>query len=144
MGKKKKYLQDPATNLIIKIRTRLWDFMKSEGTKKTSETMQLLGCTPEFLRRHIEQKFTPEMSWDNYGTYWHLDHIYPLSRVNVLNEEEFKRVCHYTNLQPLSKIENLRKGNNIPGNFVQPEAVKMTVHRPPKPHSERSVSKTTL
>ena len=102
-------------------KARLWHFLKSNNTKKTNTTVELLGCTPEFLRNYIEQKFTSEMSWDNYDTYWDLDHIYPLSKANLNDPNELKRVCHYTNLQPLNKIENIRKGSSVPENFVWSE-----------------------
>jgi hypothetical protein len=52
------------------------------------------------------------MSWGNYGQ-WHIDHIIPLSSFNLLEEQQFKIACHYTNLQPLWAKENLSKGNKI-------------------------------
>jgi hypothetical protein len=52
------------------------------------------------------------MSWENYGFYgWHIDHIIPLC--SAKNEEELKRLCHYTNLQPLWSTDNLSKGSKI-------------------------------
>jgi hypothetical protein len=50
------------------------------------------------------------MSWDNYGE-WHIDHIIPLSFAK--NEDEIMKLCHYTNLQPLNGIDNIRKSNKI-------------------------------
>jgi hypothetical protein len=50
------------------------------------------------------------MSWDNYGS-WHIDHIMPLSSAQTT--EEFNKLCHYSNLQPLWAHENLSKGNRI-------------------------------
>jgi len=52
------------------------------------------------------------MSWDNYG-FWHVDHIKPLAFFDLTNPEELKKVCHYTNLQPLWAEENLKKGTKI-------------------------------
>ena len=52
------------------------------------------------------------MSWDNYGLYgWHIDHIVPLS--NAKTEDDFYKLCHYTNLQPLWSLDNLKKSNKI-------------------------------
>jgi hypothetical protein len=51
------------------------------------------------------------MAWDNHGTYWEIDHIVPLAFVDLSKEEELKEVCHYTNLQPLTKTEHAVKSN---------------------------------
>jgi hypothetical protein len=50
------------------------------------------------------------MSWDNYGE-WHIDHIIPLASADT--EEEVLKLYHYTNLQPLWAIDNIRKGSKI-------------------------------
>lgn len=71
-----------------------------------------LGCTQKQLREHLEMQFMPGMSWDNHGK-WHIDHIYPLSKAYKEGPEAFARACHYTNLQPLWAIDNLRKHAKI-------------------------------
>jgi hypothetical protein len=53
------------------------------------------------------------MTWDNYGTYWHLDHIIPCVYF-ILTEAEQQKLCfNYTNYQPLTKMENWSKGCKI-------------------------------
>jgi len=52
------------------------------------------------------------MTWDNYGK-WHVDHIFPVSKADLTNEEELKKVCNYGNLQPLWAKENMSKGSKI-------------------------------
>lgn len=53
------------------------------------------------------------MFWNNHGTYWHLDHIIPISWAK--SEEEVYKLNHYTNYQPLSAFENLAKNNRFAG-----------------------------
>jgi hypothetical protein len=41
----------------------------------------------------------------------HYDHIKPVSRFNLDNEEELLKCCNFTNLQPLLAVDNLTKNN---------------------------------
>lgn len=74
-----------------------------------------VSYSKEDLRRHLERQFTKGMSWDNYGTYWHIDHIVPVSSFNITGPEcdEFKACWALTNLRPLKAEENLSKGDRI-------------------------------
>ena len=94
------------------IRRRINIFLKTKQVRKKNNTFEIVGCTPEFLKEYLENKFTEGMSWDNYGYYgWHIDHIIPLSSAKT--EEEIYKLCHYTNLQPLWANDNLTKGNKL-------------------------------
>ena len=42
---------------------------------------------------------------------WQIDHIIPLS--SAITKEEIYKLCYYTNLQPLWKIDNIKKSNKI-------------------------------
>jgi hypothetical protein len=79
--------------------------------QKSGFIIKDLGCSIPELKLYLESKFQEGMSWDNYGYWgWHIDHIIPLASFNLSNREEFLKVCHYTNLQPLWGKENLKKG----------------------------------
>lgn len=94
------------------VRSRLIQFLNSLNIHKDNKTFDIVGCSPELLKEHIEKQFKEGMSWDNYGLYgWHIDHIIPLSLAKT--EEEVYKLCHYTNLQPLWAKENLSKSNKI-------------------------------
>lgn len=80
------------------------------GNPKTETTMKLVGCNLEQLKKHLEEQFVEGMTWDNYGE-WHIDHIVPCASFDLTDLEQ-QRICfHYTNLQPLWKLDNLRKGS---------------------------------
>jgi hypothetical protein len=96
--------------IAYNLRTRLRTAIKNN--KKTTTTLDYLGCTISELKIHLETKFTIGMSWDNYGK-WHIDHILPCSSFDMSKESEQKKCFHYTNLQPLWAIDNIKKSNKI-------------------------------
>ena len=51
------------------------------------------------------------MTFENYGDYWHMDHIKPCASFDLNDEEEQKKCFHYTNLQPMEGKENMSKGS---------------------------------
>jgi hypothetical protein len=107
-----KYNNDPLFRLINIMRARTRGFFETNNITKTNKTFDIVGCSPEFLKEHLEQQFTEGMSWDNHGLYgWHIDHKIPLSSANT--EEEIYNLCHYSNLQPLWAEDNLKKSNKI-------------------------------
>lgn len=112
----KRRRQDPAYRLLKNCRIRIWESLKKCSAKKTHRTVQLLGCTPHFLREYLEKQFTFEngFTWNNYGTRWEVDHIMPVSSFDLLDSVQLKKCFHYTNCQPLGKIENIKKGDKLP------------------------------
>lgn len=82
------------------------------GRSKIMKTIELLGCDKDTLIKHLESLFQPGMDWSNIGE-WEIDHIMPCSSFNLTDIEEQKKCFHYTNLQPLWKMDNRRKGKKI-------------------------------
>lgn len=96
--------KDPVFRAMHNARKRASAFLKG----KQNGVSKKLGCDRATFRYHIEAKFTEGMTWDNYGD-WEIDHKIPLSSVN--SEEEIRILCHFSNLQPLWKADNIRKRN---------------------------------
>lgn len=79
--------------------------------QKAGSAVSDLGCTVEELKKYLEAKFQPGMTWENWGRKgWHIDHIIPLASFDLTDREQFLKACHYTNLQPLWADQNLVKG----------------------------------
>jgi hypothetical protein len=57
------------------------------------------------------------MLWKNHGK-WHIDHIIPLSNFDLTKPEEQRKAFHYTNLQPLWAMDNMKKHNKILTNTI--------------------------
>ena len=102
----------PLFKLSSNLRTRTWYAFKRKGYNKNTKTQEMLGVDWKTCKANIERQFEKGMSWGNYGE-WHIDHIIPLASANT--EEELKKLCHYSNLQPLWAIDNLIKSNVING-----------------------------
>lgn len=99
---------DPIYKLSDSTRTLIWNSIKKMGFSKNSQTNQILGCSFEDFKLHIESKFKEGMSWENHGE-CHLDHKVPISWAET--EERVYELNHYTNFQPLWAKDNLIKGN---------------------------------
>ena len=101
---------DPSFRMAELLRTRINKLIR-RGHKPGSPVRDL-GCSLDELKSYLESKFLQGMSWDNYGE-WHIDHIILLASFNLEDREQFLKACHYTNLQPLWAIDNLRKGDRV-------------------------------
>lgn len=109
---KSRYHSDEKFNLSVKIRTRMNKALL--GKNKSRPTMQLLGCSIEKLRKHLESQFQEGMNWDNHDYYgWHVDHIRPIASFDLTDPKQQAECFHYTNLQPLWMKDNLMKADNI-------------------------------
>ena len=101
---------DSLFKLTNNIRTRIKQSFRRNGFTKNSKTYQILGCTFEEFKQHLQRQFTKGMNWNN-TTEWHLDHIYPVSLAKDV--DELIKLNHYTNFQPLWAVDNIKKGNKI-------------------------------
>jgi len=105
---------DPVFRLMGNMRTRFYLFLNSRKIHKRNKTFDLVGFTPKELKEYIEKKFLPGMSWDNYQlNTWNIDHIKPLSLAKNIDDIIRLKLMHYTNLQPLWALDNLKKSNKV-------------------------------
>jgi hypothetical protein len=91
--------------------------LRRRKLKKEEQWETILGYNIEQLMAHLESKFDETMTWDNYGTYWHIDHVRPKTWFNYesINDETFKECWALSNLQPLEAKKNSQKGNRFEG-----------------------------
>ena len=109
-NRKEKYKTDKNFKIKNRLRSRIYNVLKNQGTTKHAPTLVLLGCTIEELRAHIETQFEPWMTWDNWAhDTWHIDHIKPCASFDLTDPEQQRECFHYTNLRPLEATENMRK-----------------------------------
>lgn len=102
------YTRKERTDIIKRIyknvTTRASKYKKKKGLITLKSYKEILGCTKEYLAKHLESKFDENMSWENYGSYWEIDHEIELFRCHDV--EDFELINHFTNLRPLEKTKN--------------------------------------
>jgi hypothetical protein len=109
---KQRYKNDPAYRILINSRQRLGKFLRKKKINKNNTTLELIGCTPQELKIHIEKQFLPGMTWRNYRwNVWHIDHKKPISLAKNMNDLIRLKLIHYTNLQPMWAKDNIKKSN---------------------------------
>jgi hypothetical protein len=108
--RKKRFNEDDVFKMTFNVRKRVREILKLKEDIKKETTFEIIGCTPKELFQHIENQFKDGMSWDNQGE-WHIDHIIPLSSGKTISD--VKKLCHYTNLQPLWAEDNRKKSNKL-------------------------------
>lgn len=120
-----KYSRDRYQNnlncrLKILLSGRILSAIKQSKASKQDRTLNLVGCSIEFLKGYIYNLFKPGMSWHNHGSWerggpmtWHIDHIRPCSSFDLKDPAQQKACFHYTNLQPLWAPDNMSKHNSF-------------------------------
>jgi len=105
---------NPLYKLISYFRTAIYQVLKENNAEKNKHYFDVLKYNPEQLMEHLENQFTENMTWDNYGE-WHVDHIKPISSFSIteMGDEEFMECWSLNNLQPMWGEENIRKSNKI-------------------------------
>jgi len=100
-----KYNEDIKWTLSRNIRIRLNQALKNNF--KSDKTLELLGCSIAELKLCLEQQFLPEMTWENHGEIWEIDHTKPCASFDLTDIKQQKECFHYTNLQPLFKTTEI-------------------------------------
>src|SRR3990167_7909663 len=103
----------PKYRLDHAMATAIYSALRGEKVGESWETF--VGYSLADLVKHLEKQFDKKMSWENYGSYWWIDHKVPKSWFNYLKREdvEFKKCWALNNLQPLEKISNIKKSNKF-------------------------------
>ena len=115
---KKRHNEDINAKLATNLRNRLRDAIKEDykSGSAISSLGILNGGIPD-LKLWLEEQFynhpiTDEiMSWNNHGKLWHIDHIIPLSSVDLSDLKQLRKVCNFFNLRPRWAYQNISDGD---------------------------------
>lgn len=108
------------TDIIFKLKRNLRDLLrkslKKQGFTKSSHTYEILGISYEDCLNYFFENAKlryPDFDSKDFleNNKYHIDHKIPLSTAKT--EEDVIRLCHYTNLQLLTKEDNLAKHDSL-------------------------------
>lgn len=119
IGRARRIKENINFRLACNLRSRIRAAFKNN--QKKGSAIKDLGCSIDYLRDYIESKFYSNMTWNNWGTVWELDHKEELWEFDLSDPIQFKQAVHYTNLQPLTiddhrkktAIGNIRRFKNV-------------------------------
>lgn len=83
--------------------------------KSGKDAPDLLGCTSQHLHEWFEFHFSIDVdfSFENHGSVWHIDHVIPINKWD-LHDEEHKKLCfNWKNLMPLRCSDNISKSDTV-------------------------------
>ena len=106
---------NPSYRIGQNLRKRTWEALR--GNNKSAPTMELIGCTMDELWIHLESSPNWEtwMTRENYGRSggWDVDHIKPCCKFDLTDPIQQHACFHWSNLQPMEHIANIKKGSKI-------------------------------
>jgi hypothetical protein len=100
--------KESQTNINYRLKKSLASRLRTVLIKNDS-TMNYIGCNIQYLREWFEYNFTKEMNWDNYGSYWSIDHIIPVCKFDLTIEDEKLKCWNWSNLMPVTVKFNSSK-----------------------------------
>lgn len=98
--------------ISVLLRTRYCDIICGKSVLTMEDYSHIIGCSERQLATHLEGLFEKNMTFHNHGE-WEVDHIFPVSKCDINDADSIRKCFHYTNLQPLWKIDNRMKSNKI-------------------------------
>jgi len=109
---RERYGSDLSYKLKVIHRNRISSAVKGYNIN-LQDVERYIGCSWFLFISWLEYLFDEGMTWENYGSYWHIDHVLPLNNFVLSNESERKICFHWTNLQPKTQVDNCRKNDKI-------------------------------
>lgn len=105
----KNLMKDP----LEKLKRNLKSSLSSRLKNKSSSSLTYLGTNVSLIKEWIDFNLTEDMSWDNYGTYWQIDHCLPIGLIDMDNHNDVLLAFSWMNLMPLSRHINSKKSKEL-------------------------------
>ena len=104
-------LYDDQYRIKETLRCRLWHAFNSQGLIKMNTTLELTGCSLEFLTAWLS--FTKQF-YAPYSVNTHIDHVYPCARFDLRDVNQQLQAFNWKNLRVIDATENMKKSDTLP------------------------------
>lgn len=100
---------DPIHRISCEMRSITYALFKGSKRKASED---LVGCKAGFFVAWIQYQFNENMTMENYGSYWHFDHVDPCNTFDLTNDEQKGLCAHWSNLRPLEASLNQSRSDD--------------------------------
>lgn len=122
---KEKYQSDPIYKFQQLQRSRLSKVIKKfKQGYSADDFIEYLGNI-KIIQEWLEFCMTDNMTWENHGLVWHLDHVIPIYHFDLKNNDQIYLCFNWRNIMPISKEENLQKNRNIQKKQVEQHIINL-------------------
>lgn len=114
--RKERRKRDPNYHISGNLRTYIYQRVGMKNDTGQSRFREVVGCTIDEFRKHLEAHWQPGMNWENYGKLdgkWSIDHTRPCSRFDLTDPEQVRACFHFSNMKPMWWRDNLMKSDKI-------------------------------
>lgn len=115
---KERLKNDPMYKISQNVRCRIYDQLKQNGQRRTKK-IKYLGTSGYFYHKWLESQFDDNMNWNNYGSYWVLDHVKPVASYDLTIEQQIYECFDWKNTRPFEKGENGSKGDTVDESIIE-------------------------
>ena len=103
--------------LAFNLKSRTNKAFKIQNVEKLNKNFDLVGCCQSFFKRWILHQLYGNMTEEDYGSVWNVNHCYPLSKTNLIDKNEMNKSTHWIKLRPMCCSESISKGSKIDNRF---------------------------
>lgn len=116
---KKTYRDRHKDEIDFRIKENLGTRLRILVRKEGHHFIDFLGCQLEFFKDWLQFNMSPDMSWENYGSYWHIDHIIPCNYYDATDTQQVRLCWNWCNLAPLQGSLNCAKIDKIDNAYIE-------------------------
>lgn len=111
---KKKLKEDFDFKMKQTVRSRIGHALRNAGTSRQGK-IKYLNCDIQEYRKWLESQFDENMTWDNHGDYWEIDHVVPCAAFKFKSDDDeaIYQCFNWKNTRPLFKPHNGTKKAKI-------------------------------